>query len=38
MEDCAVLLGKTMNNAFYWLLHLIDTFLALANKLWWVPR
>ncbi len=28
MEDCAGLLGKTMNSALYWLLHLIDTLLA----------
>jgi hypothetical protein len=28
MEDCAGLLGKTMNNALYWLSHLIDTLLA----------
>ena len=38
MEDYAGLLGKTMNSALYWLLHLIDTLLALASKLWWVPR
>jgi hypothetical protein len=38
MEDCGGLLGKTMNSALYWLLHLIDTLLALASKLWWVPR
>ena len=30
MEDCASLLGKTMNSALYWLLHLIDTLLALS--------
>jgi hypothetical protein len=28
MEDCASLLGNTMNNVLYWLLHLIDTLLA----------
>ena len=28
MEDCAGLLGKIMNSALYWLLHLIDTLLA----------
>ena len=28
MEDCAGLLGKTMNSALYWLSHLIDTLLA----------
>ena len=28
MEDCAGLLGKTMNSALYWLLHLIDTLFA----------
>uniref|UniRef100_A0A2N9F1X2 Uncharacterized protein n=1 Tax=Fagus sylvatica TaxID=28930 RepID=A0A2N9F1X2_FAGSY len=28
MEDCAGLLGKTMNSALYWLLHLIDMLLA----------
>jgi hypothetical protein len=28
MEDCAGLLGKIMNIALYWLLHLIDTLLA----------
>ena len=28
MEDCASLLGKIMNSALYWLLHLIDTLLA----------
>ena len=33
MEDYAGLLGKTMNSALYWLLHLIDTLLALASKL-----
>ena len=27
-----------MNSALYWLLHLIKTLLALASKLWWVPR
>ena len=33
MEDCASLLGKIMNSTLYWLLHLIDTLLALASKL-----
>ena len=28
MEDCAGLLGKTMNSALYWLSHLIDMLLA----------
>ena len=28
MEDCAGLLGKTMNSALNWLLHLIDTLLT----------
>ena len=28
MEDYAGLLGKIMNSALYWLLHLIDTLLA----------
>ncbi len=28
MEDRAGLLGKTMNSALYWLLHLIKTLLA----------
>jgi hypothetical protein len=28
MEDHAGLLGKTMNNALFWLLHLIKTLLA----------
>ena len=28
MEDCAGLLGKTMNSALYCLSHLIDTLLA----------
>ena len=31
MEDFAGLLGKTMNSALYWLLHLIDTLLALSS-------
>jgi hypothetical protein len=34
MEDCASLLGKTINSAHHWLLHLIDTLLALESKLW----
>ena len=28
MEDCAGLLGKTINSALYWLLHMIDTLFA----------
>jgi hypothetical protein len=30
MGDYAGLLGKTMNSALYWLLHLIDTLLVLS--------